>query len=43
VTFAESDELLAELAKTDLAAFGELYERHLRRIYNYIYQQLDKN
>jgi len=39
VSFAESDELLAERAKTDVAAFGELYERHLRRIYTYIYHR----
>ena len=31
------DERLVERAKTDIAAFGELYERHLRRIFNYIY------
>ena len=31
------DELLAEQAKTDVTAFAVLYERHLRRIYNYIY------
>lgn len=34
---SEPDELLAERAKTDVAAFGILYERHLKRIYNYIY------
>lgn len=28
---------LIELAKTDPAAFGELYERYVKRIYNYIY------
>ncbi len=33
----EKDEVLAELAKTDREAFGVLYERHVRRIYNYIY------
>ncbi len=33
----EKDEVLAERAKTDREAFGILYERHVRRIYNYIY------
>lgn len=33
----DPDGLLAERAKTDISAFGELYERHLRRIFNYIY------
>lgn len=28
---------LVELAKTDSAAFGELYERYVKRIYNYVY------
>ena len=28
---------LVERAKSDPAAFGELYERYVRRIYNYIY------
>jgi RNA polymerase sigma-70 factor, ECF subfamily len=28
---------LIDLAKTDPAAFGELYERYVKRIYNYIY------
>jgi len=28
---------LAERAATDADAFGELYERHVRKIYNYIY------
>jgi len=28
---------LVELAKTDSAAFGELYERYIQRIYNYVY------
>ena len=35
--YIEPDELLAERAKTDAAAFGELYERYLKRIYSYIY------
>lgn len=34
---SQPDELLAEMAKTDVAAFGILYERYLKRIYNYIY------
>ena len=33
----EPDEVLAERAKTDRAAFGILYERHLRKVYNYVY------
>jgi RNA polymerase sigma-70 factor, ECF subfamily len=34
----ELDEVeLIDLAKTDSAAFGELYERYVKRIYNYIY------
>lgn len=28
---------LIELAKDDQAAFGELYERYVKRIYNYVY------
>ena len=28
---------LVELAKRDRAAFGELYERYVKRIYNYVY------
>ncbi len=32
-----SDLELAALAATDAEAFGELYERHVRKIYNYIY------
>jgi RNA polymerase sigma-70 factor (ECF subfamily) len=28
---------LVELAKTDAEAFGELYQRHVKRIYNYIF------
>ncbi len=31
------DASLVTLAKTDKAAFGELYERYVTRIYNYIY------
>ncbi|MCU0465808.1 MAG: sigma-70 family RNA polymerase sigma factor [Anaerolineae bacterium] len=32
-----SDAELVEMARTDKAAFGELYERYVKRIYNYIY------
>lgn len=31
------DAELVELAKTDKDAFGELYERYVKKIYNYIY------
>lgn len=31
------DMALAKIAGTDSEAFGELYDRHVRRIYNYIY------
>jgi RNA polymerase sigma-70 factor (ECF subfamily) len=35
---SEIDEVeLIELAKVDTAAFGELYERYVKRIYNYVY------
>jgi RNA polymerase sigma-70 factor (ECF subfamily) len=38
VTDPTVDDLtLAARAATDTGAFGELYERHVRRIYNYIY------
>lgn len=33
----EPDEVLALRARTDREAFGILYERHVRRIYNYVY------
>jgi RNA polymerase sigma-70 factor (ECF subfamily) len=33
----DRDKELARMAADDQAAFGELYERHVRRIYNYIY------
>lgn len=33
----ESDEALVELARSDPEAFGELYERHVKRVYNYVY------
>lgn len=32
-----ADNMLVELAKTDRDAFGELYERYVQKIYNYIY------
>ncbi len=35
----ESEELLVERAKTDPQAFGELYQRYVDRIYNYIYHR----
>lgn len=34
---ALSDSELVELAKTDQNAFGEIYERYVTKIYNYIY------
>lgn len=33
----EPDEVLAVRARTDREAFGVLYERHVRRVYNYVY------
>lgn len=33
----DPDEVLAARARTDREAFGILYERHLRRLYSYIY------
>lgn len=33
----ESDVELVKRAKHDAAAFGQLYERHITRIYNYVY------
>ncbi len=37
-SFADlSESELVEQAKTDPAAFGELYERYIKRIYNYIF------
>jgi RNA polymerase sigma-70 factor, ECF subfamily len=32
-----SDEELAEQAKTDTNAFSALYERHIKRVYSYVY------
>lgn len=38
---AETDDaILAEAAKTDVCAFGELYERYYARIYRYTYHRL---
>src|SRR5579883_726330 len=37
VVNGEPDEVLAIRARHDRDAFGVLYERHLRRIYNYMY------
>lgn len=39
----ESDELLVELARTDPDAFGELYERNVRRVHNYIYYRTGRH
>ena len=33
----ESDEELAERAKLDREVFGIIYDRHVRRVYNYVY------
>ena len=39
--YAELDEVaLVELAKSDAEAFGALYERHVDRIYNYVYYRI---
>src|SRR5919201_385241 len=35
-----SDDELAERAKTSSDAFGALYDRHVRRIYSYIYYRI---
>jgi RNA polymerase sigma-70 factor (ECF subfamily) len=35
-----SDTLIAEAAKTDPRAFGELYDRYYARVYRYIYHRL---
>jgi RNA polymerase sigma-70 factor (ECF subfamily) len=37
VEISEPDEVLAVRARDNREAFGILYERHLRRIYNYVY------
>ena len=41
-SFAPStpDEVLAELAKADAEAFAVLYDRHVQRIYSYIYYRV---
>ena len=39
----ESDDALVELAKGDPEAFGELYERHVKRVYNYIYYRTGRH
>lgn len=36
------DDELAEQAKTDSDAFGVLYERHVRRIYNYVHYRIGR-
>jgi RNA polymerase sigma-70 factor (ECF subfamily) len=36
------DDELAERAKTDSDAFGVLYERHVKRIYNYCYYRIGR-
>lgn len=37
---ALSDSELVELAKDDKEAFGELYERYVKKIYNYLYYRM---
>jgi RNA polymerase sigma-70 factor (ECF subfamily) len=37
------DDELAERAKTDGDAFGVLYERHVKRIYNYVYYRIGRS
>ena len=36
------DEELAEQAKTNSDAFGVLYDRHIKRIYNYVYYRVGR-
>jgi RNA polymerase sigma-70 factor (ECF subfamily) len=36
----EDDQILANIAKNDSNAFGELYERHVRSIYRYVYYRV---
>lgn len=36
----DSDALLAETAKSDSGAFGELYERYYTRVYRYVYHRV---
>ncbi len=40
VSWPQSDDALVELARTDPEAFGELYQRHVKRVYNYIYYRV---
>jgi RNA polymerase sigma-70 factor (ECF subfamily) len=35
-----NDAMLVQLAKEDPEAFGELYERYVTKIYNYIYSRV---
>jgi RNA polymerase sigma-70 factor, ECF subfamily len=36
----EDDQILANIAKNDTNAFGELYERHVTSIYRYVYYRV---
>lgn len=36
----DSDSLLAEAARSDSSAFGELYERYYLRVYRYVYHRV---
>lgn len=40
ISLIESDDLLIRRAKYDADAFGELYERYVDRIYNYIFYRV---
>ncbi len=40
MTGVEAEEHLIERAKRDAAAFGELYERYVDRIYNYVFYRV---
>lgn len=40
MTADDSDETLVTLAQADPAAFGALYERHVRAVYNYVFYRL---
>ncbi len=37
MTDRQEEARLIQLAKTDASAFGQLYERYVRKIYNYVY------
>jgi RNA polymerase sigma-70 factor (ECF subfamily) len=37
------DDELAERAKTESDAFGVLYDRHVKRIYNYVYYRVGRS